>query len=160
LAPGALTIVVAPCHGTMADMLSPDCTVTKAAYAVFEKVTMILSPNYAATLLLAGMPLGLAMATIPTSAHANDYATEGMVQAAERCATYGAGYIDMGHGTCGRVHVRVDTITRNGNAGAWTAGGTTSSAALRSDGAGMVPGAGIATHLRVRNGLDSYSPFR
>ena len=85
---------------------------------------------------------------------------DAFVQAAKRCAAYGPGYVDMGHGTCGRVHVRVESGTRAVNANTWNAGGATSSAALRSDGRGMVPGAGLSTHLRVRDGLESFSPFQ
>ena len=121
---------------------------------------MILSRNYASTLLLGIVPFGILMATVSTSARAGGYSdTGGIVEAADRCAAYGQGYIDMGHGTCGRVHVRVESGTRAANANPWSTGAT-SSAALRSDGLGMVPGAGVSTHLRVRNGLESYSPFQ
>ena len=120
---------------------------------------MIISRK-SASIILGIVPFGISMVALTTSARAGGYADEALVQAAERCAAYGPGYIDMGHGTCGRVHVRVENGTRAASANPWNAGGTTSSAALRGDGVGMVPGAGVSTHLRVRNGLESYSPFQ
>ncbi len=120
---------------------------------------MILSRNYASTLLLGILPLSVSLSTIATGSKAGDSLEGSLVKAAERCATYGPGYIDMGHGACGRVHVRVESATRNAASNPW-ATGTTSSAALRTDGLGMVPGAGDSTHLRIRDGLESYSPFQ
>ena len=88
-------------------------------------------------------------------AHAGDYGDGRIIGAADRCATFGPGLIDLGHGTCGRVHVRVDG-SRNLASDAWS-GGSTSSAALRSD--GTIAGT-TTTHLRVRGGFEAYNPFR
>ena len=78
-------------------------------------------------------------------------------EAANRCADFGPGFVDMGNGTCARSsgHVRVGTR----NADAWATDGT-SNAGLRSDSPGMLRGAGDSGHLRVRSGLESLSPFR
>ncbi len=87
----------------------------------------------------------------------------------DHCSLYGAGFVDVGNGTCARVvrhhdeaasqHVRVDLDGHEpgGRAAsddprAWSAGGT-ANAALRSDGLGMLPGAAEAAHLRVQGGL-------
>ena len=78
-----------------------------------------------------------------------------------RCAAYGAGFVDVGNGLCGRVssHVRVDMGPSHAALNGWSAPQATSTAGMRTDGAGMVPGAGAMQHLRVRNGLDTYDPF-
>lgn len=88
---------------------------------------------------------------------------------AGRCAVLGADAVDLGNGICGHVagHTRIevhsrtsrDGDARNASANAWTVNGT-SSANLRSDSLGMVPGAIESHHLRVRSGLNSYNPFR
>ena len=85
----------------------------------------------------------------------------------DRCGVYGPGFVDVGNGVCGRVsgHVRVDLGPSHAALNTWTAPNGTSTAGIRTDGAGMVagsgmvPGAGAMQHLRVRNGLDSYDPF-
>lgn len=82
-----------------------------------------------------------------------------ILPAASHCADFGPDFVDMGNGTCGRASSHVRVGTRNANASAWTTDGT-SHAGLRSDSHGMVPGAGGATHLRVRSGLDPLSLFR
>ena len=58
----------------------------------------------------------------------------------DRCAVYGPGGVDFGNGTCGQTRI-------NGTR-AWNGG--TASAGLRSDGLGMLPGAGNARHLHVQ----------
>ena len=82
-----------------------------------------------------------------------------ILPATSHCADFGPGFVDMGNGTCGRASSHVRVGTRNANANAWSTDGT-SNAGLRSDSRGMVPGAGDATHLRVRSGLDPLSLFR
>ena len=81
-----------------------------------------------------------------------------VVHVSDRCEIYGPGLVELGNGTCARViingHVHVDAGTRAANAGSWTTGGT-SSAAMRTDGLGMLPGAADARHLRV--GADPYA---
>ena len=115
---------------------------------------MILSRNYASSLLV-----GALIAASATSVTAGDYGDGTLSRTTDRCSAYGAGFIDMGNGTCRRAQVRVEGQTRNANVNAWGANGT-SSTALRSDGLGMLPGIGDSSRLRVRNGLESYSPFR
>lgn len=116
---------------------------------------MRLSLNSASVVLL-----GIVGSTsLAEQAQAGDARDAQIVHAADRCADYGLGFLDLGRGNCGRTHVRVDGGLRNANSNFWTSSGT-SSAALRSDGLGMLPGAGDLSHLRVRNNLESYSPFR
>ncbi len=81
----------------------------------------------------------LAMATMAsTAAFSGD-----VVRIADRCAVYGSGFADLGNGTCGQVgHARI------GDTRVWSGG--TASAGLRSDGLGMLPGAGNARHLHVQ----------
>lgn len=93
------------------------------------------------------------------SARAGDV-SDGIVQIGNRCASiYGPGYVDMRDGSCGVVsgHVRVQLNSRA--AGGWDTDGT-STAAMRTGAPGMLPGVGDTQHLRVRSGLDPYSPFR
>ena len=111
--------------------ISPDCRVTLALPALTEKAEMILSLPHKTTLVLGT----LAAATLANaSAFSGDIA-----RTADRCAVYGAGYADLGNGTCGHIE-----DMRNWN------GGTASNAGLRTDGLGMLPGAGNARHLRVQ----------
>ena len=79
----------------------------------------------------------------------------------DRCAAYGPAFVEVGNGLCGRVssHVRVDMAPSHAALNTWTAPQVTSTAGMRTDGAGMVPGAGTMQHLRVRNGLQTYDPF-
>ena len=70
-----------------------------------------------------------------------------VVTIADRCAVYGSGFVELGNGTCGSR--RTDDV-RNG---VWTGTGA-SNAGLRSDGLGMLPGAGNARHLRIQ--VDPY----
>ena len=73
----------------------------------------------------------------------------GVIKVADRCAVYGPGFVDVGNGACGRV-----ATARIGDAshGSWTSGA--SNAGLRSDGLGMLPGAGNARHLRIQANPD------
>lgn len=64
-----------------------------------------------------------------------------LLEAANRCAVYGGGFVELGNGTCGRVRVG-DTAQGSEWRGA--------NAGLRSDGYGMLPGAGNARHLRIQ----------
>lgn len=79
----------------------------------------------------------------------------------DRCTQLGEGFVDVGNGICGRVNrsLRIYVGPRNAPANAWSGGGT-ASAAMRTDGMGMLPGVTSTQHLRVRGNLDSYSPFR
>ena len=83
------------------------------------------------------------------------------VPSANRCAVYGPAFVDVGNGVCGRVsgHVRVDMAPSHAALNAWTVPNGTSTAGMRTDGAGMVPGVGTMQHLRLRDGLESYDPF-
>lgn len=139
--------------------LSPECTATLPGLANVEKVVMILSRNSASSFLLGAVIT--ASAAVPPAMTGDFVDGSPIVHAASRCAEYGPGFVDMGNGTCSRIagHVRVELGTRNASSSTWTAGGT-SSAALRSDGLGMLPGAGDSRHLRVRSGLESFSPFQ
>lgn len=82
-------------------------------------------------------------------------------QIASRCSDFGDDFVDLGNGVCGRIgnRIRVQLGTRSSSSNVWSSDGT-SNAALRSDGLGMLPGAGEPRHLRVRNGLDTYGLFR
>ena len=66
---------------------------------------------------------------------------------ADRCAVYGSGFVDLGNGTCGQVGQ-----ARVGDSRGWTGGAA--SAGYRSDGLGMLPGAGNARHLHVQTDPD------
>ena len=84
--------------------------------------------------------------------------TGGITQAADRCAFYGPGFVDLGNGSCGQVmingRVRVDDGRQPSSN--WPTSGT-ATAALRSDGLGMLPGAAGAQHLRIQSGsIDPY----
>ena len=124
------------------------------------KAVMILSRSYsslafivAATVVAASSGAGAGDVIDPT--------------AGGRCAALGTDAVDLGDGVCGRVagHTRIEVHSRsaadarNASASGWTVNGT-SSANLRSDSSGMVPGAFESHHLRVRSGLNSYNPFR
>lgn len=77
----------------------------------------------------------------------------GIVVAADRCAILGPGYFDLGNGICGRNggHVRMEIAPGTSRRGDWNgSSGSASSTALRSDGLGMLPGAGDTRHLRIR----------
>ena len=140
-------------------MVSPECIGTFIWLADTEKVTMSLSRNHASSLLL-GTLAAVSMAAGP--AFAGDTIDGAQIaHAANRCAVFGPGFVDMGDGTCSRVseHVRVDLGMRDAGGDTWTTSGT-SSATLRSDGLGMLPGASESRHLRVRSGLESYNPFQ
>ena len=83
----------------------------------------------------------MVLGTLATATMASMAAFAGDVsQIADRCAMYGSGLVDLGNGTCGQ--------TRVNDARAWN--GSTASAGLRSDGLGMLPGAGNARHLHVQ----------
>ena len=86
----------------------------------------------------------LVLGTLATATMASTAAFSGdVVQIADRCAVYGPGLVDLGNGTCGQVGQG-----RIGDTRAWTGGAA--SAGYRSDGLGMLPGAGNARHLRVQ----------
>ena len=110
-------------------------------------------------LLSATLMLGLSGAAVAGQDFAGQDTTNRILPAASHCADFGPGFVDMGNGTCGRASNHVRVGTRNANASAWATDGT-SNAGLRSDARGMVPGAGDATHLRVRSGLDPLGLFR
>ena len=98
---------------------------------------------------------------VMTPAQSDEFAR--IIPVASRCDVYGAGFVDLGNGFCGQIagrqgggsHVRIDQTPQTAGAGGWTTGGT-SNAALRSDGAGMLPGASDAQHLRIQSGADPY----
>lgn len=115
---------------------------------------MILSRNCASSLLLGAVAAALAI----SGARAEDGSAR---TEAGRCSDFGAGYIDMGNGTCGRIggHVRVPLGARTASQNGWNGVGT-SNAAMRSYDTGAVPAAGASPHLRVRSGLAPLSPFR
>lgn len=79
--------------------------------------------------------------------------------ATSRCAAFGHGFVDLGDGTCGRAgsHVRVQLGARQVAGDSWSAG--TSTANLRSEGPEFMPGVGDSHQLRVRNGLQTLSPY-
>ena len=116
---------------------------------------------------LAGVLVTLAAA--PRGAFAADYEDTPHAQPLNRCAAYGPGFVEVGNGVCGRVtgrvdshidtRLRVDMGASHAALNAWSSATGTSNAAMRTDGAGMLPGASDTQHLRVRNGLDSYNPF-
>lgn len=86
----------------------------------------------------------LVLGTLATATLASTAAFSGdVVRIADRCAAYGSGFVDLGNGTCGQVGQ-----ARIGEARGWTGGAA--SAGYRSDGLGMLPGAGNAHHLRVQ----------
>ncbi len=118
---------------------------------------MILLRN-SASFALAGALVTLAVAG-SRDASAGDEATR--VASSDRCAVYGPAFVEVSNGVCGRVssHVRVDMGPSHAALSAWTAPPGTSTAGMRTDGVGMVPGAGAMQHLRVRNGLETYDPF-
>ena len=90
----------------------------------------------------------LVLGTLATAAMASTAAfSEDVIRVADRCAVYGASYVDLGNGTCGQVGQ-----ARLGDARVWTGGAA--SAGYRSDGLGMLPGAGTAHHLRVQANPD------
>ena len=117
---------------------------------------MNLSRNYASSLALG------ALIAAASTARAGDYVdgTPRITPATSRCAAFGPGFVDMGNGTCTRVnsHIRVEFGVRRAMNEAWSGGGT-SSATLRSDGIEMVPGVGVSHQLRVRNTLQTLSPY-
>ena len=95
-----------------------------------------------------------------STADAGDWAEGARITtAASRCASFGPGFVDLGDGTCARAsnHVRVQLGMRPVASGGWA--GTTSSATLRSEGAEFMPGVGASHQLRVRNGLQTLSPY-
>ncbi len=112
-----------------------------------------------ASFALAGALVTFAVAG-PTEASAGADAAH-PAPSVDRCAVYGPAFVDLGNGVCGRVsgHVRVDMGPSHAALNTWTAPGGTSTAGMRTDGAGMVPVAGAMQHLRVRDGLESYDPF-
>ena len=110
-------------------------------------------------LFAAALSLGLSSAALAGQDSGAYVGTSRILPAASRCADFGPEFVDMGNGTCGRASNHVRVGTRNANVNAWSTDGT-SNAGLRSDSRGMVPGAGDATHLRVRSGLDPLSLFR
>ncbi len=82
----------------------------------------------------------LVLATLTSATLTSTSAFSGDVaRMADRCAIYGQGFVDLGNGTCARVQ---DLRT-------WS-GGSASNAGLRTDGQGMLPGAGNARHLRIQ----------
>ena len=86
----------------------------------------------------------LVLGTLAATSMASTAAFSGdMIRIADRCAVYGPGFVDLGNGTCGQV-----SQARTGSS-AWI-GGVASNAGLRSDGVGMLPGAGNARHLRIQ----------
>lgn len=86
----------------------------------------------------------LVFGTLATATMASTVTFAGdVVRIADRCAVYGPGFTDLGNGSCGQVGQ-----TRIGVSRDW--GGGTAPAGLRSDGLGMLPGAGNARHLRVQ----------
>ena len=86
----------------------------------------------------------LVLGTLASAAMASTAAFSGdIVRIADRCAIYGPGFIDLGNGTCGQIGG-----SRIGQTRGWNGG--TASAGLRSDGLGMLPGAGNARHLHVQ----------
>ena len=88
----------------------------------------------------------MVLAVLATATMASTAAFSGdMVRIADRCAIYGSGFVDLGNGTCGRT-ARAHISDASGG---WNGGGA-SNAGLRSDGLGMLPGAGNARHLRVQ----------
>ena len=90
----------------------------------------------------------LVLGTLATATMASTVAFSGdVVRIGDRCAVYGPGFVDLGNGTCRQLgHARI------GDARAWTGGAA--SAGLRSDGLGMLPGAGNARHLHVQTDPD------
>ena len=131
----------------------------------------------------ASFALAGALLTFATVGSTDASAGDAAPLPAGRCAVLGPGFAEVGDGVCGRVggqrvdsqrvdsqrvdsHVRVDTHVRvdmgpsHAALNTWSAPQGTSTAGMRTDGAGMVPGAGAMQHLRVRNGLDTYDPFR
>ena len=111
-----------------------------------------------ASFALAGALVTFAVAGSSDASAGDDVAP---APSADRCAVYGPAFVDVGNGVCGRVssHVRVDMGPSHAALNSWTAANGTSTAGMRTDGAGMVPGAGAMQHLRVRNGLETYDPF-
>ena len=66
-----------------------------------------------------------------------------VVRIGDRCAAYGSGFVDLGGGTCGQARV--------GETRGWSGA---ASAGYRTDGLGMLPGAGNARHLHVQTNPD------
>lgn len=90
----------------------------------------------------------LVLGALATAAMASTTAFSGdVVRIADRCAVYGAGFVDLGNGTCGQVGQAPVGDARN-----WT--GSAASAGYRTDGLGMLPGAGNARHLHVQTNPD------
>ncbi len=83
----------------------------------------------------------LVLGTLATATMASTAAFTGdVIRITDRCAVYGPGVVDLGNGTCGQSKIN-DAFKWNGG---------TASAGLRSDGLGMLPGAGNARHLHVQ----------
>ena len=122
---------------------------------------MNLSPNYASSFAL-GAVIAATLVASP-SVQAGEYieTTSTVRPAASRCAGFGPGFVDVGNGTCARVsgHIRVEFGVRQAGNEAWAASGGASSATLRSDGDEMMPGVGASHQLRVRNALQTVSPY-
>ena len=112
---------------------------------------MSLLRNHASSFLLGAVMAASAAPAVPADEFGD---VPRLAHAASRCTEYGGHVADLG--SCGGDHVRVGA--RDG-VNAWSAVGT-SSAALRSDGYGMLPGASGARHLRVRSGMESYNRFQ